>query len=203
MNRFVVALLGIVIIVGNLGAVALLQAQPSAYKIEQVETWYAQAIADPSGAVASAWFFTIGLAAMVPFALAIVFDHDAPPSRLALTGAGSVAAGALLNAAGTLLPAVVVTYLAASPDVGHALLALTIDLDAAFNLLLGAGLLALSAAHARTWPRWLTGLGAIAGLASLPVAGQAFDDDFARLLVVSGPLWIAWILAVSIRSAKR
>jgi hypothetical protein len=40
-------------------------------------------------------------------------------------------------------------------------------------------------------------LGVTAGVASLPVAGQVVSDGFAKLLAVSGPLWLAWILAAA------
>ena len=45
-------------------------------------------------------------------------------------------------------------------------------------------------------------LGLIAGLASLPVALQPFDDRFAALLSISGPLWIAWLAAAAARCLK-
>jgi hypothetical protein len=55
--------------------------------------------------------------------------------------------------------------------------------------------LALGAASG--WPAWVRALGVAAGSASLPVAGQVASDALAKLLAVSGPLWLAWILAAA------
>ena len=119
-------------------------------------------------------------------------------------GAVLIAFGALLNAAGCFGPAVAVRFLPpgeAGHAAGLALLALTLHLDAHFNLVLGLGLLAvnLSAGPGPGWPAWLRALGVVAGLASLPVALQFWSDPFAKLLSVSGPLWLAWFTAVALR----
>ena len=54
------------------------------------------------------------------------------------------------------------------------------------------------------WSLWrarhrpaLGGLGLAAGLATLPVAGQLAWEAAARLLVVAGPLWLAFVAATS------
>ena len=89
--------------------------------------------------------------------------------------------------------------------VGQALLAVTLHLDASFNLALGAGLVLANAAAGKGsgWPAWLRALGIVAGLASLPVALQFWADPFAKLLAISGPLWLAWFAAAAIRLARR
>lgn len=58
----------------------------------------------------------------------------------------------------------------------------------------------LAAGAGAGWPRWLRLLGVLAGLASLPVALQFWSDPFARLLAISGPLWLAWFTAASLRA---
>jgi hypothetical protein len=120
-------------------------------------------------------------------------------------GAASIAAGALLNAAGCVAPLVLVAHVlpgcdpAACAPVARALLGVTLSLDALFNLLLGLGLLALGGALWRRGERAVGVLGIVAGLASLPVAGQPFSDGSARLLALAGPLWLAFVLWTSAR----
>ena len=59
---------------------------------------------------------------------------------------------------------------------------------------LTTGLLAIAMGmSADAWPKGLRALAAVAGLASLPVALQFHSDTFAKLLSVSGPLWIGWV----------
>jgi len=111
------------------------------------------------------------------------------------------AGGALLDAAGTQAPTVAVSLIAREGEATRALLGMALALDASFNLLLGVGLVLANVAlgDASGWPRWLRGLGLVAGLASLPVAGQLHSDRFADLLAVAGPLWLLWIAAVAFR----
>jgi len=159
-------------------------------------------VANPGHSAVSAWSFTLGLVLLAAFAAGLARACAAAHRPWALVGAGLLGGGALLNAAGTMAP-VAVPHLSA--DAGEALLWMTLLLDAAFNGLLGLGLLAFAAAQspADGWPRWLRGLGALAGVASLPVALQAHSDSFARLLAVSGPLWVAWVLATCLALWRR
>jgi hypothetical protein len=116
-------------------------------------------------------------------------------------GSALLAAGALLDAAGVLAP--VVARQVAEP-VAWALLALAVALDAAFNLLLGLGLVVVGLALGREsgWPIWLRGLAVVGGLVSLPVAGQIESDTWARLLAVSGPLWLLWLAGAGLRLGR-
>jgi hypothetical protein len=93
-----------------------------------------------------------------------------------------------------------IAVLRVSADAGEALLWMTLLLDAAFNGLLGLGLFAFAVAQSPEdgWPRWTRWLGTVAGVASLPVAAQAHADSFARLLALSGPLWVAWVLSACV-----
>ena len=90
--------------------------------------------------------------------------------------------------------------LAKSQATGLGLLWMTLLLDSAFNGLLGAGLLCLAWAQRpdEGWPKALRVLGLVAGAASLPVALQFSSDTFARLLLVAGPLWLAWATWTSV-----
>lgn len=76
---------------------------------------------------------------------------------------------------------------------------MTLSLDALFNLLLGIGLLALSSALWRRGERAVGVFGIVAGMASIPVAGQPFSEASAKLLGVAGPLWLAFVLWTSFR----
>jgi hypothetical protein len=69
-----------------------------------------------------------------------------------------------------------------------------------FNVLLGLGLIAVSASLGRSsgWPGWHRALGAVAGLFSIPIGLQAFSDAVARMLALTAPLWLAWIAAASL-----
>ena len=189
-----VALAGVLGVLLNLAAVAALRPIPHTYAPGNVPLWQAETVANPGHSTASAWCFTVGLVLLAAFAAGVA--HACAPAHRpwALVGAVLFGGGALLDAAGTLAP---VAVLRVSADAGEALLWLTLLLDAAFNGLLGLGLLAFAAAQspADGWPRWLRWLAAVAGAASLPVALQAHSDSFARLLAVSGPLWLSWALA--------
>jgi hypothetical protein len=84
--------------------------------------------------------------------------------------------------------------------VARALLGLTLSLDALFNLLFGGGLLVVGlSAWRRVEGRALAALGVAAGLATLPVSLQVVSDGAARLLALAGPLWLAWVVAASVR----
>lgn len=203
------ALLGLVAVAGNVLGVAFLQDVPSPYRPGDVAAWLAGSHAHPGATLASAWSFVVGLVALAAFAS--VLASSTRPERPALARAGwaLIAFGALLNAAGCVTPAVVVGFVAPPPDpvgaaLGQALLAVTLHLDAAFNLALGVGLLCVNAGLGRAsgWPAWLRALGLLGGLASVPVFLQWHDDTYAKLLAVSGPLWLAWFVAVSLRAAR-
>jgi hypothetical protein len=198
--------LGLVAVAGNALGVAFLWDVPSPYRPGDVAGWLAGARAQPLLTVASSWSFVVGLVALAAFMLLIALAV-APRARApgwVHAGAALVAGGALLNAAGCFGPAVAVRFLPPGPAgdaTGQALLALSLHLDAHFNLVLGLGLLALNlgAGEGAGWPRWLRAFGVVAGLASLPVALQFWSDPFAKLLAVSGPLWLAWFAAVALR----
>jgi len=202
--------LGLVAVLGNALGVAFLWDVPSPYRPGDVAAWLAGAQAQPLLTTASAWSFVVGLVALAAFAvlLAVAVGPRAAAPGWFHAGAALAAFGAVLNAAGCFGPAVAVRFLPpgeAGQALGVALLALTLHLDAHFNLALGAGLLAmnLAAGGGAGWPRWLRALGVAAGLASLPVALQFWSDPFAKLLALSGPLWLAWITAVALRGGAR
>jgi hypothetical protein len=125
----------------------------------------------------------------------------------AWAGAGVIATGAVLNAAGTLAPVIVVSLLepacgpsAACEAASMSVLAVSLALDALFNLLLGVGLVLLGAATLRgRGPRWLAMSFVVAGLASVPVSLQIVSPLGADLLLVAGPLWLLVITAASVR----
>ena len=113
--------------------------------------------------------------------------------------------GALFNAVGCVTPLVLVSHVHpgcagdACAPVARALLGTTLSLDALFNLLLGIGLVALGASLWTRGARALAILGLVAGLASIPVAGQPFSEAAAKLLGVAGPLWLLFVLWSSVR----
>jgi len=200
---------GLVGVAGNVLGVAFLWEVPSAYRPGDLAAWLEASRAQPLLTLASAWSFVLGLAALAGFAVLLAVEQ-APRARRPgwfHAGAALVALGALLNAAGCFGPAVAVRFLPpgeAGQAAAVALLAMTLHLDAHFNLVLGLGLLAMNAAAGPGvgWPRWLRVLGVVAGLASLPVALQFWSDPYARLLALSGPLWLAWFTAVALRADR-
>jgi hypothetical protein len=205
----VAAALGLVAVLGNVLGVAFLGDVPSPYRPGGVDAWLVGSHAHPVATLASAWSFVAGLVALAAFASVMASATHPERPGLARAGWALLAFGALLNAAGCVTPAVVVGFVPPPPDaagevMGRALLAVTLHLDATFNLVLGSGLLLLAAGLGRGsgWPAWLRGLGAVAGLASLPVFLQWHDDAFAKLLAVSGPLWLLWFALVSVRAAR-
>ena len=195
---------GITAVVLNIAAVVALQDQPYAYKPGHLEAWRLSAVANVIPSMVSAWTFTVGLALLAVFSLGLFWLHrgtSAAPGSL-FVGALLVALGATLDAAGTPLVTAVVTQLAQEPVAGRALLAVTLHLDASFNMLLGLGLLLL-ARGLTSHPPWLRGLAAVAGAISIPVAGQGFSNEAAWLLAVAGPLWLTWVLWVSIQLVRK
>jgi len=195
---------GLAGVVGNVLGVAFLVGVPSPYRPGDVPAWLGGLAARPAAAYASAWTFTVGLVALAVF-FALVAAAAAPRAArpaAVLLGSLGMAAGALLNAAGTLLPAAAVRFLpGGGGEIGVALLGAALHVDAHFNLCLGVGLLLVAGGlgPAPGWPAWHRALGAVAGLASLPVALQWADDSFARLLALAGPLWLAWVAAAAWR----
>ena len=196
------AALGVLGFAGNVAGVLFLADVPVAYRPTDIDRWAALAAAHPQATVASAVSFVVGLLALAAWAAALGRHVGTPGARL---GAASIATGAVLNAAGCVTPLVLVTHVlpgcppGACTGAARALLGVTLSLDALFNLLLGVGLLALAPALWRGGARGLALLGLVAGLASLPVAGQPFSEQAAKLLGIAGPLWLAFTLWSSAR----
>jgi hypothetical protein len=189
-------------VAGNVAGVVLLVDVPGVYRPEQLDAWAKGALAHPGATAASAAAFVVGLVALAGWALAVGRWVRRP---LARAGAAALAAGALLNAAGCVAPAVLVLHVAPSCGadgclpIARALLGLSLSLDALFNLLLGAGLAAAGASllAARQRPV-LAVLGLAAGIASVPVSLQVVSEDAARWLAVAAPLWLSFIVATSV-----
>ena len=128
-------------------------------------------------------------------------------ARRGVAGASLVAIGAILNTAGSFAPAAARLFDPAEPAgaaTARALLAVSIYADAAFNLALAFGLVAINVSLLRDGavPVWFAALGIVAGVASLPVAGQAVSDTLARGILISGPLWLAWLIAFAVRGFR-
>ncbi|MDA0260880.1 MAG: hypothetical protein O3A21_01590 [Proteobacteria bacterium] len=207
------AVFGVIAFLGNLLGVAVLGDIPQAYKPVKLEIWLSDSLAHPDAAVASALYFTIGVLAMVPFAVALARLVRGPLAGLAVLGAAFIATGALMNGSATMAPFVIVEHLGAEHlgadplnDPGFritafALLGWTLTMDAVFNALLGVGMILAGAAMWRDpgFGRITGGWGMIAGLATVPVVFQPVSYDAALWLVVAGPLWVLWLLLVSAR----
>ena len=193
-NRTLLAL-GWLGILGNVIGVLLLADQPAAYRRAGLDAWARQIAAHPAAGAASGVAFTLGLLALALWAIEL---RSHLPSRPARAGALLVAAGALFDALGTVAPVVLALHAGeAAGPVARALLGLSLSLDSLFNFCLGAGLVAIGAAWDGGGRRWLRLLALAAGIASLPVGAQAFVDGAASLLVVAGPLWLAFIAATT------
>jgi hypothetical protein len=194
------AALGFLGVAGNVVGVAALADVEGAYRPGSLAAWAAGSLAHPGATVVSAVAFTVGLLALAGWAAALGRRLGGPRGDLA---ARALAAGAALDAAGTLAPAILVLHVApacageACQPVARALLGATLSLDALFNLAFGAGLALAGWVLFRSGRRLLGGLGLAAGLATLPVAGQLAWEAAARWLVVAGPLWLAFVLATS------
>lgn len=196
------AVLGAVAIAGNLLGVVFLAEVPGAYRPAQLDGWTAGTLAHPGDTARSAAAFVVGLVALAGWAAALGRWARAP---LARAGAAAIAAGALVNAAGCVAPAVLALHVAPACGpagcvaVARALLGTTLALDALFNLLLGAGLLAVGAALLAARARPVLGaLAVAAGLGALPVALQVVSEDAARWLAVAAPLWLGFIAASAV-----
>lgn len=198
----IAAALGVLGVAGNVAGVAFLADVPVAYRPTDIDRWAALSAIHPQATVASAVSFILGLLALAGWAAGLGRRSGTPAARL---GASAISTGAVLNAAGCVTPLVLVTHLlpgcapGACDGAARALLGVTLSLDALFNLLLGIGLLALGAALWRGGARALAALGLLAGLASVPVAGQPFSEAAAKLLGVAGPLWLVFVLWSSVR----
>ena len=192
---FVLGWLGIV---GNVVAVLLLRQVPAAYRPGDLDAWARELGAHPLAGSASAVAFTLGLLSLGMWAVEL---RAQLPSRAARAGALLLAFGALFDAIGTVTPLVLVQHVGGSGEtagqLARALLGVTLSLDAVFNFCLGAGLLAIGVAWGGG-KRWLRALAVVAGLASLPVSAQIVSDSAANLLVVAGPLWLAFIAVTTL-----
>ncbi len=195
---------GLVAVAGNVGAVVALYPVPSAYRLGALEGWTREVIAHPVAASVSAAAFLVGLVALAGFALLL----GAQAGTTARVGGFLVALGASLDAVGVPAPLVVGVHLGAACGAGcapaaHALLGFSLALDAAFNLLLGVGLVLLAHDAPQVAAGWARALALLGGLASIPVALQAVWDPAQRGLAVAAPLWLAYVVAVSVRGLRR
>lgn len=198
------ALAGVVGVAGNIAGVVWLADIPSAYRPDAVAEWTVETLASPLAASLSGVSFTIGLLALAAWSVAVAARLGTPVGWGAALVLGT---GAVVNAAGTLAPLVVVHLLTpacgptpACEAASMALLGTSLALDALFNLLLGAGLVLFgwSVGHG-PGPRWLAvGLMA-AGAASVPVSLQIVSPIGADLLLLAAPLWLIAITVVSAR----
>jgi hypothetical protein len=194
--------LGLAGVAGNVAGVAFLWDVPVAYRPTDIDRWAALSAAHPQATLASALSFVLGLLALAGWASALGRHAGTPGARL---GTSAISLGAVANAIGCVTPIVLVFHVLpgcqgdACAPVARALLGVTLSLDALFNLLLGVGLLLVGTALWRTGARGLAVLGLVAGLASIPVAGQPFSEAAAKLLGVAGPLWLLFVLVTSIR----
>ncbi|MFO0598637.1 MAG: hypothetical protein U0228_25240 [Myxococcaceae bacterium] len=181
----------------NVVAVVALREVPHTYAPGDVPAWLAETLAHPTASTVSAVSFTVGLVLLAAFFGGLAATSMVARRSVAVVAAVLFGGGALLDAAGT--PAVIAALHSSSSDVGVALLWVTLLLDSAFNALLGLGLVVFAFALGAGAPRWVRVWAFVAGLASLPVGLQFLSDSFARLLAVSGPLWLGWIFVVSVR----
>lgn len=189
---------GIAAVVCNLAGVFALTGIDQAYQPGGLDRWYYAATQHVAGQGWSAWLFAVGVLLLVPWAAGLtrVLGPYAWP------GGAMVITGAALNVLGSLLPFVVVTAVPhGEASLGQTLLGLALVLDAMFNLALGIGIVMLSFAMARDhhFPMWMSGLGLLAGMATAPVVSQAWSPLGGVLLMVAGPLWLGWVVAVSFR----
>jgi len=197
---------GLAGIAGNVLGVAFLHGVPGAYRAGSIDAWVAGSLAHPTATVASAVAFTLGLLGLAGWARSLARRATGRSGR---AGAAAMVAGSLMNAAGTIAPAVLVLHVApgctgeACLPAARALLGLTLSLDALFNLLFGAGMVLAAIALGRAERRpILRALGVAAGLATIPVSLQIASDDAARWLAVAAPLWLAFVLATSVLLAR-
>ncbi|MCC7044460.1 MAG: hypothetical protein IT183_11395 [Acidobacteria bacterium] len=203
LNR-VGAVAGVIGVVGNMAGVAVLGEISSAYRPDEVAMWTGQVLHAPGAASASGIAFTVGLIALAGWALVMGARFASPTSYAA---AFVMATGAILNAAGTPAPLVVVHLLGpacgdteACHAAAMALLGASLALDALFNLLLGVGLILMGRAmFDASWPAWLAWGTIAAGVASVPVSTQVVSPAGADLLLIAGPLWLAAITLCSVR----
>jgi hypothetical protein len=201
----VIAALGLLGVAGNLAAVAYLGDVPHAYRPASLERWLAEALAAPGPSERSAVAFTLGLIALAAFFLEL--GRRAPEAPLVGLGGRLAAIGAVLDAAGTPAPGIVVRLSRDGAILPGALawLELTCWLDSAFNVALGLGLLALALGGRRElrWPAWLVALPALGGLGCVVAGGQLWSDTLARAVLVAGPFWLLFVVALSARLATR
>lgn len=194
------AIAGLLGVVFNVAAVVVVSVGDvgSAYRIDELPRWVIQAGANPTASHASSLLFAAGCAAIAVFAVGL------GRRRPSLRGAGTVllVVGSALNVVGS-LAVIASTHLhlvacASWECVEQAIFWFrrAIELDAAFNFLLGAGLIVIGRA-ARGQPEIparLPLLTIIAGVLTLPVALQFVSPLAARWLAVAGPLWLFVLL---------
>ncbi|HVP68189.1 MAG TPA: hypothetical protein VMT17_13085 [Anaeromyxobacteraceae bacterium] len=190
------AALGAAGIVGNVFGVAALADVPNAYRPGTLDAWASQAVAHPAQTAASAIAFSLGLLALAGWAQAAARWVG---GRLSRAAASAIAASAVVNAAGSLAPLVLVLHVAPAcanggcGPVARALLGFALSADALFDLLLGAALVLLGARLAARGRSRLGALGVAAGVATLPVSLQVVSTAAAKWLAVAGPFWLLFV----------
>lgn len=183
-----IGLAGLIGVALNVIAVLALQPFTSPYSPADIPGWLASCAQYPIRTAVSSFAFVFGLIALAAFAIGYAAKLRTAP---AIVAASFIALGALLDAAGC--PAPLVALNAPAP-IGEAFLRFTLLLDAAFNGALGIGLIIMAFAQ----PGRLRWLALASGIISLPVSLQWASADAAQLLVIAGPLWLAWFAATSV-----
>jgi|GEM_PF-1965714 len=186
------AVLGVVVIVANLGAVmALSQDVSDAYRLSALASWTQQVSTSPLASDVAAVLFFVGCVALAAFARTLSSSTLLTPSTTTTWALRFVVAAAFTNGVGVLFPLVATRLVFPCADAACTAdaswwLARSLDLDTVFNVLLGVGFVLLGRGTASRALGWATTL---MGVLLLPVGLQFFTSALAGWLGVAGLLW--------------
>ena len=192
---------GLAAVVFNAFGVLFVMGVENAYRPGTLDRWMYNAIQHDEATTWSAGCFAVGAMLLLPW----VVGMARALGPYSWPGASMVAGAALLNALGSVFPAVVVHQLPHGEDaLGQTLLGLTLVIDSGFNLIFGAGLLLLGLAMARDrhFPMWLAVFGIVAGLPTMGAFSEAWSVTGSNVVALAGPLWLIWVAVASLHLTR-
>lgn len=184
--------LGIAALLVNLAASVPLGVVGTAYRPDLLERWAFSIEEHPDATAWAAWSLSFGSLLLLPWMVGLG-ERLGPLGR---AGAAIAAGGALARAVGSLLPLVAADHV---PHGNEALVTMllgaTLVVEGLFHLAFGVGtfLGALAMARDRAWPVWLSGVGMLSAVVTVPVVATSWSPVAATLSPLAALVWGVWL----------
>lgn len=184
--------LGLAALLVNLGAAVPLGIVETAYRPELLERWAFALEEHPDATAWAAWLLCFGALLLIPWLIGLGSELG----TLGWSGAALAGVGAAVRAVASLLPFLAANHVPHGNEaIVATLLGATLVLEGLFHLALGTGIffLALAMARDRAYPLWMSGVGMLAAVVTVPVFATAWSSIAATLAPLATLVWGIWL----------